>query len=1110
MSDTAVSLKTKSLETPKLLALICFVLSGFAAIIYGISWIHKVTILVGRTTYAVSIVLTVFLAGLAIGSHLVGKRSRQQAAPLKLFGKLEIALGVLSVLSVFLLPLMDAIYTSMYDSIRGSLLTSLVAQGGLISVCLFPPAILLGAALPLFSRQFIRQQNGVLHSVSWLYALYTLGAVIGTVLSGFLLLPNFGINTSIFLAGGIHLVIGMVALQLKLPDSSSLEQEEPSGETDLAAAKEKSRAMGWVFALAGFATLGNAVVWTRFLTLLMDSNVYTVTLMLTVILSGIALGSLFVTGIKSDFKRNTFLFGVLQILSGLITFAIVMAPAEIVWINFLEKFGTAGLSQQLLLISLIMLVPSVMTGMAFPLGIRLANSSTGDIGADAGRLTALNMLGGVAGLLLVGLLILPRLGLENAVALTSVCGVIAGFLAWMKLEEGRLMENRVAWILIVALAFVGIRMSSNSMFIQRTRIPFDMLSQGRQIPTLDGTNLALIEGVNSFIAVIENNDLFELHIDKQWHGNSKKTQQFMAGHIPSLVHGAPKSVCVVGLGTGQTAQRFLMHNIEQLHLVDPEAELEPLLIRFFNGDWLTEGSVARQRTEIEMIIEDGRNYLTHTGAKYDIVSVEVGKVFQPGVASYYTHEFYQAARQRLHEGGVLSQLIPLEYLTLPDFQSAVATFLQTFPNSQLWYNTSELLLLGINGEETATFTRDEISQKFDAQANPMFMNDLKYRHWGGPEHQLANPDVFLSSFLASGPQLKQMVATTSSELLHDDQPRLDYRGSESLDFYRPVLDAIRDHLTPVSTIIPDLSDALAGRCHVLRQHNLSHVEANAYSDAAKVKYTFGLYDDAVAYLKHALTLNPNFAEANHDLALMLQRILGIKRESGEIKDQAGTARYLDDARAFLFRTTEIDNDHYKAHSTLATIAFQERNILASVYHLEQAVRVTMPAPVGEDVLNSHPDDLESLIFLATVYAMSPDAQLQNPEKALVMVEAGLQGAEVSVIQKAQLISTQAAANAMLGEFDLAKRQISNAMNMIEQFTQELAVLQGISEAEAGRVYEEFMTDLTIRLARYNEGKLLLNSSMALPRQAPVENQLDLNNLQVPVLPQGENLNNQSK
>ena len=147
------------------------------------------------------------------------------------------------------------------------------------------------------------------------------------------------------------------------------------------------------------------------------------------------------------------------------------------------------------------------------------------------------------------------------------------------------------------------------MFIQRTRIPFDMLSQGRTIPTLDGTNLALIEGVNSFITVVENNDLYELHIDKQWQGNSKRTQQFMAGHIPSLVHGNPKSVCVVGLGTGQTAQRFLMHDIDELHLIEIEAELEPLLIRFFNGDWLAESSPAREKTNIELIVEDGHAIL---------------------------------------------------------------------------------------------------------------------------------------------------------------------------------------------------------------------------------------------------------------------------------------------------------------------------------------------------------------------------------------------------------------------------------------------------------------------------------------------------------------------
>ena len=125
-----------------------------------------------------------------------------------------------------------------------------------------------------------------------------------------------------------------------------------------------------------------------------------------------------------------------------------------------------------------------------------------------------------------------------------------------------------------------------------------------------------------------------------------------------------------------------------------------------------------------------------------------------------------------------------------------------------------------------------------------------------------------------------------------------------------------------------------------------------------------------------------------------------------------------------------------------------------------------------------------------------------------MIDAGLQAVDVSVIQKAQLVSTQAAAQAMLGDFETAKQLLNSATNMIESFVKEMAMLQGISPAEAGRGYEEFLTDLTLRLGHYAEGKLYFNISMALPKQAPPsENLLDLNNLQVPVLPGGQSLNN---
>ena len=124
-----------------------------------------------------------------------------------------------------------------------------------------------------------------------------------------------------------------------------------------------------------------------------------------------------------------------------------------------------------------------------------------------GRLAALNTMGGICGSFAIGFLVLPRIGLENAIALTAVCNVIAGFLAWMKLDDAKILEKRVGWILTVAVVFIGIKLSSNSFLVPRTRVPYDMLAQGRTIPTLDGTNLAIVEGVNSFLTVVENGDL---------------------------------------------------------------------------------------------------------------------------------------------------------------------------------------------------------------------------------------------------------------------------------------------------------------------------------------------------------------------------------------------------------------------------------------------------------------------------------------------------------------------------------------------------------------------------------------------------------------------------
>ena len=1095
--STAAS-STSKLQSAELIALICFVLSGFAALVYEISWIRKASLVVGATSYAVSTVLGVFFGGLAIGSYLFGKRTRQQRTPIRLYGKLEIGVGILCILSVFTLPLVESLYSSLYDSIQGGLFVALLIRAALISICLLPPTILMGATLPLFCRQFIRHKNGVLNSISWLYGLNTLGAAVGAAVCGFVLLPAIGVNASIFLAGGISIVAGGIMLVVKLPNTAAHVEEEQTPE-ESEQTKDKSRAMGIVFALSGFAAIGNEIIWTRFLTLIIENNVYTYTLTLTVILLGIVIGSLWASMFTNDLRKSIFRFGALQIVTGIVTFAIIMAPAEIVWISFMENIGTSNISQQLMLIGLIMLIPSILAGMAFPIGIRLATSGVTSAGAIVGRLSALNTFGGIIGSFVIGFLVLPKIGLENAISLTAVCNVLAGFLVWLKLDESKLLQKRVGWILLVAIAFVGIRLSSNSFLVERTRVPFDMLTMGRTIPTLDENNLAMVEGVNSFLAVVENGDLFELHIDKQWQGNSKRTQQFMAGHIPSIVHGNPKSVCVVGLGTGQTAKRFLMHEIEQLDLVEIEEGLDALLIRFFNGEWLAEDSVERQNTEINLITEDGRNYLAHTSAKYDIISIEVGQVFRPGIANFYTHEFYQQTRERLNDDGVISQFVPIEFLGLNEFRSVVRTFVQTYPNAQLWYNTSELLLLGINKDinQAQVFDKDSISNRL--HRNDTVIKDLAYNHWGGKQHQLNNPTVFLSGFLANGRDLRAMCA--DGQLLVDDQPLLEYSSHPYLDFHRPVLNQIRDHVSKVDNIIDDISPALYARCHVLRNHNLAQIEAVAYTDTAKALFNIGHYDDAIAFMKHAIVIQPDYATAHFDLANMLQNILRIKSEEGVIDNQATMQRYTEDSKALLFKTTQINNNHWEAHKSLANINFyRDQEILNAIDHLENVIRITVNPPLGEDYLSSHPDDIESMLFLATFMAMSPDPRVQDARRAEEIVTAALNN-EINALQATQLKSTLAAARALQGDFEDAKNILIDSMSTLDNYVNQLAVYQNRNPDEVRQTYADFRTELDLRYQRYLDNKLYLNSSMVTTQALPQNNTpLDLNNLNIPGLP----------
>ena len=213
-------------------------------------------------------------------------------------------------------------------------------------------------------------------------------------------------------------------------------------------------------------------------------------------------------------------------------------------------------------------------------------------------------------------------------------------------------------IVISLLIWVGLPLATG------TRIPADFLGER-------GSLVAFREGIGSNLAVLRDKNLLTLEIDRLWQGENRKNQQVMAAHIPMLFHSNPRSVLVVGVGTGQTASRFLMYDIDHLKCVDIEPTIFEFIREHFDSEWMDDGRVA-------LIPEDGRNYLQHSDVKHDVISLEVGQIFRPGVAFFYTADFYRRAREHLNPGGVLTQFVPSLFFTTDQFRSVLRTFLETF------------------------------------------------------------------------------------------------------------------------------------------------------------------------------------------------------------------------------------------------------------------------------------------------------------------------------------------------------------------------------------------------------------------------------------------------
>lgn len=826
------------------IAAACFFGSGFLALTYEVCWIRKASLVFGAAAFALSTVLAVFFGGLALGSYFFGRYCTRTSRPLRVYAWLEVGVGVLALLSPVAFRVADTVFGSIYPLVDDSFVMLSLGRFLFLTLILLPPTILMGGTFPLFCRQFVRSERRIGGSVGFLYGLNTIGAAAGCALCGFWLIPLLGVNATIYVAGVANIVLGFVALQIPLSVEQEGESAGSSTESNVAQPQLESQRRSVVyglFFLTGFVALGYEVLWTRFLSLLMFNNVYTYTLTLTVVLVGIVLGAFLTARFSDVLRRPALAFGAAQLANGVTVLTVLMLPKSF-WSSWghPEQFAT-----QVWIVLLVLLTPALLSGISFPLAIRMVVSDPREAGIGVGRMTAINTAGGITGSLAVGFVALPLLGMQGTLLLSTGLCVLIGITAWLTLDRSTSLPLKLALVVVVGGIWLAVPSLSG------THLPQDYLAG-------NGELIDFREGHNAHMAVLRDDDVLTLEIDRMWQGENRKLHQMMAAHVPMLLHRSPQSVAVIGLGAGQTAGRFLMYPIDRLDCVDIEGQLVPLVRKHFDNGWMDD-------SRAHFIVEDGRNYLSHTNETYDVISVEIGQLFRPGLAGFYTTEFYQAARDRLNPDGVLCQFLPILFFSPDEFRTVVRSFIDAFPQAAVWYNDAELLLIGVRGDQL------ELSDErlHLIETNPQLREDLDFQYWGKPDHRVAQRDVFLGGFLLGPSGLEAL--TGDAPPYRDDRPYLEYTTAAQRYTTEAVASLIQKHLEPVQTVYDGpLDEQSEAAIQKTQRQNLGDIVAKVILGAARDPIEREDRDEAIALLKRAVQWNPDNVDANRTLAAQLE------------------------------------------------------------------------------------------------------------------------------------------------------------------------------------------------------------------------------------------------
>lgn len=700
-----------------IIALFCFFFSGVAGLVYEVVWVRMLTQIFGNTTYAIATVLSAFMAGLALGSYLFGRIADRGKNDFRLYGVLEAGVGIYGLVVPWLFGLGQMIYIPLFrlnDSYPYIFNLLLFFLSFLLLVF---PTLLMGATLPVLSRFFVHSFSHLGRRVGDLYATNTLGAVVGCGLAGYYWIPTLGMRTTVYLAAALNLSIAVLIfiidhLREKAPGEALPAPAEPSPvEADSGAAPSS---LGWVllfsFALSGFAALVYENAWTRALTLVIGSSVYSFTTMLVTFLVGLALGGFIYARLMGERKVRVSTFGMIELWVGLAALATIplFEKLPFIFLRLLHAFGdtfSLFLTMQVLLSGLVMLVPTVFLGMTFPLVARLFTQSLYRVGSGVGTSYAANTLGAILGAFAGGFIFIPQVGVQNTILFAVTVNLLIGwFLVVVDPLLGRVPRYALGVVVLAVIVLIPLRTPRWDRFILTSGVTI-YSDRYEKLPT-DSLRLEDMrrdemlfyrEGLTVTISVhrIGKDYIYFRSNGKIDGSHGDALSQLLTGYLPLFFHPKAERAAVIGLGTGMTAKAVGAFPLREIEVL----EIEPAVVES-SGYFADKNGKILQDKRVRVIPTDGRNYILATPRQYDVITSEPSNPWIAGIANLYTREFYEIVKSKLKEDGIFAQWIHNYSMSPDDFRMVFRTFVEAFPQVTVWgMKESDFLLLGSRREQ---------------------------------------------------------------------------------------------------------------------------------------------------------------------------------------------------------------------------------------------------------------------------------------------------------------------------------------------------------------------------------------------------------------------------